>query len=522
MRQLLSCFGVLLCAASALACGPSDASTARPPRAGEFRVLIPGRPSTLNPNVRLDEVTLLLGRSIFSQLLALNEGGRLLPELAESWSVSPDGRVYTFTLRQDVRWHDGVPFSSADVQWTLQTMKKEGYGGKDVLAPVVTIDAPDPATVVITLEHAWAPFAADLAGAGLSILPRHVYQDGDWKTHPANERPVGTGPFKFGRWINADTLALDANEDYFRSGPYVERVVFTVVPAEDISGRLLRGEADYSVVRPPDIDFETPPSPLVARTLPSSSRYYLAFNLRRPPFNDVRVRRAMAMAVDRIEVVSHALRGVGAPAIGWYTPDVEWAYNGHARVPEFNVRKAQRLLDAAGFARRGARFIATLVVPNSPHLQAIADVLRSQFAGVGITVAVDEVPTSEWVRRTLTQHDFDLAVVAGQQGPDPDQLRRRFLASTETGAYIGYDAVEFREAVERGARMVSVTDRAAAYHRAQEILARDVPIVPLAESVKVVVHNRRVSGMPQLEARGLVGSFDFSLVKIDTRSAATR
>lgn len=521
MRQLLSCFVVSFCAAGAVACGPSAASTARPARAGEFRVLIPGRPSTLNPNVRLDEVTLLIGRSLFSQLLTLNESGRLLPELAESWSVSPDGRVYTFKLRQDVRWHDGEPFSSADVQWTLETMEKEGYGGKDALAPVMTIDAPDAATVVVTLEYPWAPFAADLAGPGLSILPRHVYQDGDWKAHPANDRPVGTGPFKFGRWLDADTLALDANEDYFRSGPYVEGVVFTVVPAEAVSGRLLRGEADYSVVRPADVDFERPPPPLVAHTLPSSSRYYLAFNLRRAPFNDVRVRRAMAMAVDRIEVVSRALRGVGAPAIGWYTPDVEWAYNGLARVPEFDVSQARRLLAAAGFAR-GAGLAATLVVPNSPHMRAIAGVLRSQFARVGITVDVAAVPTSEWVRRTLTEHDFDLAVVAGQQGPDPDQLRRRFLASTETGAYIGYDAAEFREAVDRGARMVSVADRAAAYYRAQEIMARDVPIIPLAESVKVVVHNRRVSGMPQLEARGLVGSFDFSLVKVGTRPAATR
>jgi ABC-type transport system substrate-binding protein len=148
-------------------------------------------------------------------------------------------------------------------------------------------------------------------------------------------------------------------------------------------------------------------------------------------------------------------------------------------------------------------------------------VVREQFATVGVALDVVRLSLTDWPKRTLVDRDFDFTIVAGQQGPDPDQLRRRLLASTETGAYIGYDDPEFREAVERGARVVSVSERAAAYQRAQEILARDVPVIPLVEAVKVVVHHRRVSGLPQLEARGLVGIFDFSLVKLRTMSAAT-
>jgi peptide/nickel transport system substrate-binding protein len=523
MRQLLSCVVTVVCATGAVACTPSSASTARPIPAGEFRILIPDRPSSLNPNVQLNEIALLVGRSIFSQLLSLNESGRLVSELAETWSVSADGRVYTFQLRNNVRWHDGAPFSSADVKWTLEALGTHGFAGRDVLAPVESIAAPDPTTIVIALRYPWAPFATDLAGPGVSILPRHIYEGGDWGTHPANERPVGTGPFKFGRWADADTLVLDANTDYFRSGPYVQRIVFDTVPADAVSGRLLRGEADYSVVRPPSIDFESPPPPLVARTLATSGRYYLALNLRRAPFHDVRVRKALAMTIDRLQLVSEALRGVGAPAVGWYSPDVEWAYNDDARVPVFDRQQAEQLLDAAGVRRRsGVRFAATMVVPPSPHMMAMAESVRTQLAGVGIAVTIESMALGEWAQRTLSLHDFDLAVVAGAQGPDPDQLRRRFLASTDTGAYIGYDEPEFRDAVERGARMVSVAERADAYYRAQEILARDVPFVPLAEAVKVVVHNQRISGMPQLEARGLVGSFDFSLVKIGARPTTRR
>jgi peptide/nickel transport system substrate-binding protein len=267
---------------------------------------------------------------------------------------------------------------------------------------------------------------------------------------------------------------------------------------------------------------KAPPEPLVVRTLPTSGRYYLAMNLRRKPFDDVRVRRALASAIDRLEIVSHALAGLGAPAIGWYTPDVQWAYNSAAHVPEYDIEEANRALDAAGLRmKNGERFRASLLVPDTPPIREIGEYVRAQLAKAGVRLTVERVSIAEWPRRTIGERDFDLTIISGGQGPDPDQLRRRFLATTDTGAYIGYDAPDFRDAVERGARLVSVAERAVAYHRAQEILARDVPFIPLAESVKVLTFNRRVSGLPQLEARGLVGTFDFSLVKLGAADAPT-
>ncbi|HUE87303.1 MAG TPA: ABC transporter substrate-binding protein [Vicinamibacterales bacterium] len=522
MRQLSSYVVTAALAFVGVGCDRSAASTPSPSRTGEFRVLIPARPATLNPNLELDELASVVGRSVFNHLLSLNESGRLLPELAESWAVSPDGQTYTFKLHSNVRWHDGARFSSADVGWTFETVGTHGYA-KDALEPVASIDTPDPATVVIRLKSAWAPFASDLAGPGLAILPRHLYQGRDWRTHPANHAPVGTGPFRFSSWED-DTIVLSANPQYFRSGPYVQRLIFTAVAADAMGEKLMRGEADYSVTRPPSLDLRAPPpEPLAIRTLPTSARIYVAMNLRRPPLNDVRVRRAIAAAVDRLELVSAALGGLAAPAIGWYTPDVEWAYNANARVPDYDLAASRRLLDSAGWrAKGGERFRAALVVPNTAPLREIASVLEAQFARVGITLVIHRVPPGQFPQRVIGDHDFDFALVTGAQGPDPDALRRRYSADTETGAYIGYADEEFREAVERGARAVEIDERAAAYYRAQEILARDIPFIPLAESVKVVVHNRRVRGLPQLEARGLVGSFDFSLVKLNAPRTDSR
>jgi ABC-type transport system substrate-binding protein len=258
--------------------------------------------------------------------------------------------------------------------------------------------------------------------------------------------------------------------------------------------------------------------------LPTSARFYLALNLRRSPFANVQVRRAIAAAIDRHVIVSDALGGVGAPAVGWYTPDVEWAYNAAVRVPDYNPNESRALLDGAGLRVNGSeRFRASLVIHDAAPMREIALVLQKQLAAVGITITIERVEPSEWPKRVLAARHFDLTLVSGGQGPDPDALRRRFLADSDTGAYIGYSSPDFRDAVDRGARTVDLNARAAAYHKAQEILARDVPFIPLAESVKVIVHNQRVSGLPQLEARGLVGTFDFSLVKLGAaRGAAER
>jgi peptide/nickel transport system substrate-binding protein len=352
----------------------------------------------------------------------------------------------------------------------------------------------------------------------LSILPKHLYEGRDWRTNPANDAPVGTGPFKFSRWLSSNTLALDANAQYFRPGPFVERVVFSAVSPDEIWPQLLSNGADYSVTRPTSLEMNGPAAERLAiRTLPSSARYYLAMNLRTSALADVRVRRALAAAIDRDEIVRKGMSGVGAPAIGWYTPDVEWAYNAQARVPEFDPAASVRLLDAARFlpGRGGAaRVSLNLIVADAAPVREMSVVLRNQLARVGVELNATVVPLGELPKRVIGDRDFDLAIMSGSQGPDPDALRRRFLATTTFGAAIGYTSGRFADAVERGARSIDLGERAAAYREAQQVLAEDVPFIPLVESVKVVLYNRRVSGLPQLEARGLVGGFDFSLVRV--------
>jgi peptide/nickel transport system substrate-binding protein len=489
------------------------------PRSGELRILLPAWPASLNPNLNLDETATVVGRSLFSHLVAIDENGQLLGELADTWNVSSDGLVYTFNLRKGVRWHDGVPLTAADVRWSYEQIGTSGFA-RAALAPVASIETPDASTVVIRLKHPWAPFATELTGFGLSILPEHVYGGRDWDRHAANDAPIGTGPFTFvSRDEATGTITLAANPRYFRTGPFVERVVFSVArDPQTALARLLSGEADYSFVRPPHTALAALATTPQVRTrfLPSTGRYYAALNLRRAPFQDARVRRALAAAIDRPRVVLESLGGYGAPAIGWYTPAIAWAYNAAARVPEYDVAAARRLLDDAGLRRGpdGSRFTLNLVVPEASPALEIGEFVAQAWRRVDVRVNVDIVSIGEFPSRLVVARDYDAALMTGGQGPDPDVLRQRF-AQTGDADYIGYESEAFRTALADGAKTTEMGARARAYFRAQEVLARDVPFVPLADTLRVVTSSARVRGLPHLEAQGLVGFYDFSLVRLD-------
>jgi peptide/nickel transport system substrate-binding protein len=217
---------------------------------GEFRVLLVGEPATLNPNLGQDEAALIVGANLYNQLVTLDVDLRLLPDLASHWDVSSDGRIYTFHLRPGVRWHDGRPLSSRDVKWTFARLQSEGWIGRDVAARIARIETPDPLTVAIHLREIWAPFLHTIAAYGTFIMPEHA-GGADLRTSQLNERPIGTGPFKFDEWVKGKRVVLEANTDYFGRGPFLDRVTYMVEPDPVRLGQaLLAGEADYAVGRP--------------------------------------------------------------------------------------------------------------------------------------------------------------------------------------------------------------------------------------------------------------------------------
>ena len=486
---------------------------------GEFQVVLTAEPLSLNPDLRTDDASFTVSQCLYNKLVTLSADYRVIPDLAEKWEVSTDGLLYTFHLARNVKWHDGRPVSSADVKWTFETIIREKGMLQPSLTRVAAIEAPDPSTVLIRLTEAWSPFIPTIAWYGAFILPQHIYADSDWSKNPANETPVGSGPFQFVEWVKGDHITLAANKAYFRRGPYVDRVTYRLFkdPSAAAVDLLLKGEVDYSLARPayariPELKAT---AGLKVQTFAHPARYYLGFNLRRAPWNDLRVRQAVNMAIDRTALVERALLGYGAPGLGFYTPAVAWAFNPKAQAPVFNVDSARKLLDESGLAvgSDGVRRKLTLITANSSPFPDIAQVVQQQLAEVGLSVEIVVLAPPDYTKRVNQEHDFDLALTDGSWGPDPDNLNTRFGPQGSL-QFMDYANPEFTAAMTDGARRSQPSERSQAYFRAQEILARDLPFAPLAEYVQILVYRTAVTGLPQVEARGLVTFNDYSLVKV--------
>lgn len=484
------------------------------PGGGELRVLLPFEPQSLDPNSPHDEAALLIASNLFNKLVSLDAENRLYPDLAESWTVGEGGLSYTFELRRDVHWHDGRPFTAADVRWTFERLAGQPKSlAAEAFRRIERIETPDDATVVVRLREPWAPFLTTIAWYGAFILPHHD-PDGI-----ARGRPVGTGPFQLGEWVRGRRVVLNANRRFFRPGPWLDRVVYLFNPdSAKVPELLLSGAVDYTLARAPLESIprlEREPTIRVSSSL-ADSRIYCAFNLRRPSLADRRVREAIHRAVDRQEILEEALHGFGAPAFGFYTPAVSWAYNGRAHVPAHDPGRARELLAAAGLrsgAGRPALELELLAPPISP-MPEIAGVLVRQLAAVGIAVRPLFLPLDQILERASVRHEFDLALLGGSQGPDPENLNVRFGPRGPL-QIMGYSSPRLTAALAEGAQSVDLTRRARAYFRVQDILAQDLPVAPLIEGVRLTIFHRRVRGLPQVEARGLVPTNEYSLVRLD-------
>ena len=518
-RTQLSCALLPILLLLGAACQPREPSPvlAISGRGGEFRVLLPSEPRGLDPNVTNNEIAQLLAPNLYSTLVTLDTDGRLLPDLAASWEAADGGRTYTFHLRGGVRWHDGEPFGAKDVRFTLERLKRLPSMSHEAVRRIVRIDTPDDRTVVLRLEEPWAPFLTTLAWGGTYILPRHL-ADARGRLSALDSRPVGTGPFRFREWVRGERIALEANPRFHRAGPFLDRVVYRFVPDNVRAAEMLRrGDTDYLQIRvsPDMVPGLQKSAGIRVVTSPTYSRLYCAFNLRRPPFGDIRVREAINRAIDRGEMVRKANFGYGVPGLGFYTPAISWAYHGEAHVPPFDLARARELLDEAGLTPDGQGVRARmemLVAPISPITETSA-LLRTQLRDIGLEVRLTEVPFTEWLDRVVHQQDFDLTLLSGSHGPDPENLSFRFGSRSPVRAF-GYASPELDAALAEGARTLDLTQRARAYHRAQEILARDLPIAPLAEGVHFTVFRSHVRGLSYTEGRGLVPNHDFSLVRI--------
>jgi peptide/nickel transport system substrate-binding protein len=507
-------------------CGGASAQT--PQKGGTLVMVVQPEPPTLasysSTSGPIGQVT----TKVFEGLLDYDDKLQPISCLAKSWMVSPDGKTITFKLQDGVKFHDGKPFTSEDVKFTvLDVLKKYHPRGAITFKSVQSIDTPDPLTAVFHLSEPAPYMLMALSGYESPMLPKHIYGTGDVASSPYANKPVGTGPFKFVDWQKGQYIGLDRNPDYRVAGqPYLDRIVVRFIGDGGTRAAAMEsqevGLAGFSAVLPVDVA-RLEKLPYIAVTSKGyamqSPIVGLDINTRKPPFDNVKVRQAIAYAVDRKFVIDNIWFGFGVPATGpissnfkangLYTADVK-NYN----VPD-GIAVANKLLDEAGFPRGadGTRFsIVHDITPYGEEWRRYGEYVQQQLAKIGIkaTLRYEDVPT--WLRRVYTNYDYQLTNNWVQTLADPVIGVHRFYHSNslKPGTIFvndsGWHTPETDSLMDRAAVEPDVKKRAELYHELQKKVVEASPLVWVMELNFVTVYNKKLHDF-LVSPLGLYSSF---------------
>ncbi len=261
-----------------------------------------GDASNLLPVLSSDSASSSINSLVYNGLIRYDKNLKIEGELAESWDISADNRTITFALRRNVTWHDGAPFTSADVKFTyeLYINPKTPTSYAESFRQVASVEAPDNYTFIV---HYKTPYAPALLSWGTAIHPRHLLEGVDITKSPLARRPIGTGPYRFSEWVGGEKIVLESNPAYFEGQPYIKRVVYRIIPDQSTQFlELQTGSLDFMGLSPLQYDRQTDTPAF--RRLYNKYRYlnfgysYLGYNLRRPMFQDKRVRQALSYAIN--------------------------------------------------------------------------------------------------------------------------------------------------------------------------------------------------------------------------------
>lgn len=479
--------------------------THKPPRDAVV-VLIEFSPTDLDPRVGIDAQSERIDELIFDALVRRDEHFNLQPWLAESWDI-PDPLTYVFHLRRGVRFHDGRALTARDVKWTFDSMMNGSIRTTKTgtFRLVDRIDAPDDSTVIFHLKEPWASLLWNVSNGAIGIVP---YGSGKEVTRT----PIGSGPFRFVRNEQDRDVEIVRNDGYWGPKPHVPRVNFLVVP--DTTTRALelrKGTADVAINSvTPDmaITLEKEANLEVLRA-PGTIYLYLAMNLRDPILKDMRVRQALAYALNREPMIQYLWRDMAMPANSTL-PTQSWAYDPNLPVYNYDPQRARALLDDAGYkpGRNGVRFHITMKTSTDETARLLAAVLQQQWRSVGIALDIRTYEFATFfsdVGKGAFQL-YSLRWIGGNDDPDIFEYAFESDRTPPKGANRSfYSNPEVDQLIQQGRRTVDQAQRREIYAQVQEVLARELPYISLWYLDNVVVHSKRVTHLEISPS----GNYDF-------------
>jgi len=478
---------------------------AKKPDPNTVIVIIENSPTNLDPRVGLDAQSERIGELLFDSLVRRDEQFQLQPFLADSWEIV-DPQTYVFHLHPGVRFHNRQPLTSRDVKWTFDSLLSGKIRSSKAATynKIASIDAPDETTVIFHLREPMASLLWNLSDGAIGIVPYGSGED-------FSQHPIGSGPFRFVSAQQDKDVVIERNPDYWAMQAHLERVEFKVIPdATTRALELRKHSADVainSLTADTVLALRKDPG-LTVMQAPGTIYSYLALNLRDPVLKDVRVRQAIAYAIDVGPIIHYLLRNQAQPAYSILPPE-HWAYDGDVERYAHDPARARALLEEAGYpVRSGVRFHVTMKCSSDDATRLMAVVLQQQLREVGIALDIRSFEFATFFS-DITKGAYQihsLRWIGGNQDPDifeyvfdtasfpPKRANRTFFSDPRVD-----------ELIKEGRTTLDQNKRKIIYDEIQRIIAQQLPYINLWYLDNVLIHTNRVRGI----TLGAAGNYDF-------------
>ena len=470
-----------------------------------------GEPSGLIPMIAGESAASAIASNIFNSLLKYDKNLELEGELAESWTISADHRTITFKLKPDMQWADGQPLTSADILFTWQLVTDENtrtpYGSDYKL--VIKAETPDALTFRVSYQEPYAP-ALD-TWAGLQILPKHLLKGQDINTTAFARNPVGSHYYKLDQWRNGERISLVRNPLATQGEARIERLVSRFIPdAASQFMELMADNIDTMNLNPIQYARIFPSRPDLTEKIGlykelGNSYTYLGFNLKRKPFDDIRVRQAINYAINKQELIDGVLLGLGEPVSSPYKPGTRWT-NHELKPYPYDVQKAIALLKEAGYAdhdgdgildKDGKPLTFEMLTNQNKQREMSAVLIQRRLKEIGIDARIRVLEWASFIGRFIKTGEFDAVVLGWSLSLDPDQYSIWHSSQQAPGQFnfIGYSNPQVDKLLEQGRLELDIEKRTKIYHEFARLLQEDSPIVYLYAGYGLPAIHKRIKGI---------------------------
>ncbi|NWF99087.1 MAG: peptide-binding protein [Nitrospirae bacterium] len=472
-------------------------------------VALASEPLRLNPVYLSDLVSFTVSELIFRGLVRLDKDMQIVPDLAESWKVSDDGKEIYFKLKKGVLWHDGIEFTSNDVVFTYLTVisPQTSTHLAEVFGPVKNVIALDRYTVLVRYNE---PYGSALESWRIGIIPEHILHGAKVNNVSFDEAPIGTGPYKLKKWERGIKIILESFDNYYGGKPGIKNLILKIIP--DTTTQLMEmktGAIDVMEVSPLQFDRginSREISDNFIKYKAGSFRYgFLGLNMLDERFRDKKVRQAISYSIDKKWIIQSVLNNTGTKSTGPYPPEA-WYYNPEAKYYDYDPVRAIVLLKEAGWVKGDNGVLYKNNVPffftiftnfeNKENMK-IAEIIQDNLKKIGIETEIQNFEWQTFRHNVINKHQFEAIVLSRAYLWDPDIYDLWHSSKTREGEwnFLSYKNPEIDRLLETGRKTINQGERSKIYRKVHEILAEDQACIFLYNTQLVFLAHRRIKGI---------------------------